>query len=167
MNAISHVTPAYAHHAKRAVPQGLLRAGATQLKFYHLEKPGEPVSDAIGHAARAFLTDEGGERAGLNGDLGFALLHRCGADFHFLLVTVWRGANEAWEAVWYREGGMTGFAPFGPAYPEAAGKVRPTFCVWELGIVAHEAASWARLLDSPRETADVDRWRSDWLAGQV
>ena len=167
MNALSHVAPAYAHYPKQALPQGVLRAGASIIKFYHLEKPGEPVPEAIANAARAFLADEGGERAGLNGDHGFALLHRCGADFHFLLIAVWRGSNEVWEAVWYCDGGMTAFAPFDPAYPPAAGTLRPTFCVWELGIVAHEAAAWSRLLASPRTPADLDRWRADVLEGAV
>jgi len=167
VNALSHVAPAYAHYPKQAVPQGMLRAGASILKFYHLEMPGEPVPEAIANAARAFLADEGGERAGLNGDHGFALLHRCGAGFHFLLIAVWRGSNEVWEAVWYRDGGMTAFAPFDPAYPPAVGTLRPTFCVWELGIVAHEAAAWSRLLASPRAPADLERWRTDWFEGQV
>ncbi len=167
MNAPAHIIPAYTHHPKQAVPQGLLRAGASILKFYHLETEGEPVPAAVANAARAFLTDEGGERAGLNGDHGFALLHRCGADFHFLLVTAWRGSNEAWEAVWYRQGDMAGFAPFDPAYPPAAGRLRPTFCVWELGIVAHEAAAWSHYLSSPRSEAELVRWRDDFFAGQV
>ena len=66
MSAIAHLPPDYRHHPKQAVPQGMLRVGASEIKYYHLEKPGEPVPDAISHAARAFLTDEGGEFTRVN-----------------------------------------------------------------------------------------------------
>lgn len=170
MPAPAFVPPDYRHYEKQAVPRQGLRAAASDLKLYHVEKAGEPVPDAIAGAARAFLAREG-PAAGLAGgdggvDCGFVILHRCGADFYFLLMTVWRGANEAWEAVWYRDSGMADFARFAPAYPRAA-MLRPTFCVWELGVVAHEAAAWSRYLASPRADADLARWREDVFAGPV
>ena len=64
MNAPAHITPAYTHYPKQARPQGVLRTGASILKFYHLETDGEPVPAPVANAARAFLTDEGGERTG-------------------------------------------------------------------------------------------------------
>src|SRR3546814_5173213 len=79
----------------------------------------------------------------------FVILHRCGADFYFLLVSVWRGSNELWEAEWYQHGDMPAFAPFDSAYHPHAGAPRPTFGDWELGIVAHESAAWAAYLASP------------------
>jgi hypothetical protein len=45
--------------------------------------------------------------------------------------------------------------------------VRPTFCVWELGIVAHESAAWARYLGSPRDDAARSRWVDDIFEGTV
>jgi hypothetical protein len=45
--------------------------------------------------------------------------------------------------------------------------LRPTFCVWELGVVAHEAAAWSRYLASPRADTDFARWRDDLFAGAV
>jgi hypothetical protein len=171
MPAPAHVPPGYAHYPKQAVPCGIAGAAGSVLKLYHLEKAGEPVPDAIAASARAFLAREGLAAAVVadgeaKEDCGFVILHRCGADFYFLLMTVWRGANEAWEAVWYRDGAMTDFARFGPAYPGEA-MLRPTFCVWELGVVAHESAAWSRYLASPRAAADLARWRSDLFAGQV
>jgi hypothetical protein len=162
MPAPAFVPPDYRHYEKSAVPRGRIGAAGSELKLYHLEKPGEPVPDAIAGSARAFLA-RGGE-AGV--DCGFVILHRCGADFYFLLMTIWRGANEAWEAVWYRDGTMADFARFAPAYPRAA-MLRPTFCVWELGVVAHESAAWSRYLASPRAEADLARWRDDLFAGTV
>src|SRR3546814_8473676 len=83
------------------------------------------------------------------------------------LVSVWRGSNELWEAVWYQHGDMPAFAPFDSAYPPDAGAPRPTFCVWELGIVAHESAAWARSLASPRDDAARSRWVDDVFEGAV
>lgn len=86
---------------------------------------------------------------------------------YFLLVSVWRGSNELWEAVWYREGNMPAFAPFDPGYPSKPGVVRPTFCVWELGIVAHESGAWGRFLACPRDDAARSRWLEDGFEGAV
>ncbi|HVQ09316.1 MAG TPA: hypothetical protein VMS43_12865 [Allosphingosinicella sp.] len=170
MAAPAFIPPDYRHYEKQAVPCEGLRAAGGDLKFYHLEKSGEPVPDAIAVSARNFLAREGlvaGLADGEGGlDCGFVILHRCGADFYFLLMTVWRGANEAWEAVWHRDAGMADFARFEPAYPGAA-MLRPTFCVWELGVVAHESAAWSRYLASPRADADLARWRDDLFAGTV
>lgn len=172
MPPLAAVPAGYRHHAKQAVPQPPLVAGDVVLKFYHLEKPGEPVPEHLAAEARGMLSWAGGEGTLGAGDRGFVLLHRCGADFHFLLVSVWRGANEVWEAVWYHQGAMDGFAPFGPAYPASADApgaalLRPTFCVWELAVVAHEALAWGRLLASDRGEADLARWQADLIDGAV
>ena len=167
MPDLAHVGPDYSHYPKQALPMGLLRLPEAQLKFYHVEKPGEPVPEAVSAPARAMLARETGGRMALDRDLGFVILHRCGADFHFLLVTVWRGSNEAWEAVWYHQGDMPDFAPFDPACPPHAGMLRPTFCVWELGVVAHEAKAWSRLLASPRSDEDLGAWCENLFSGEV
>ena len=164
---LAHVPPDHVHYSKQAVPMGLLQLEGGLIKAYHVEKPGEPVPEAVAKAARSLVHGEAGARLGLDGDLGFVILHRCGKDFHFLLATVWRGGNEAWEAVWYHQGEMAAFAPFEPAYPAEAGAPRPTFCVWELGVVAHEARAWARFLASARTEADLAWWREDWFSGEV
>ena len=157
----------YRHYAKQAVPMRLLEAGGAILKCYHLEKPGEPVPPALADRARNWLAAQSPFEAG---DCGFVILHRCGADFHFLLPAVWRGANEAWEAVAYHHGDMADFARFDPAYPAVASAEappRPTFCVWELAIVAHEARSWSRFLASDRGESALAAWCGDMLAAEV
>lgn len=166
---LNGVPDSYRHYPKRAVPRGALQAGGAILKLYHLEKPGEPVPPALAGAAPTWLARQAGHVFG-PGDLGFVILHRCGADFHFLLPVVWRGANEAWETVAYRQGEMADFERFDPAYPKVAGGAtvpRPTFCVWELAIVAHEALAWSRFLGSERDEAALARWRGDMLDGEV
>jgi hypothetical protein len=155
------VDPAYRHTAKLATPDGEVALGDARVKFYRLAPADKAVPDAIADDARTFLPgalDLGDER-------GFAILHRCGESFYFLLVSLWRGSNELWEAVFYREEGMTGFATFDPAYP--AGGPRPTFCVWELGVVAAESAAWASFLASARGAADDRAWLADRFSGTV
>lgn len=164
MPALAHVPAAYTHYAKHAFARGTIEAAGATLKHYHIHRPGEPVPDAVDALARAALADPA---FAFCGDLGFNLVHRCGADFYFLLPTIWRGANEAWEAVWYLRADMPAFRPFDPAYPPASGPPRPTFCVWELGVVAHEAAAWSRFLASSRGDADLVRWQGDCFEGQV
>jgi hypothetical protein len=62
---------------------------------------------------------------------GLGILHRCGSDFYFLIVNTWRGNNEVWETVFYKDGAaMADFAPF-----PREGMHKPTFCVWELAPV--------------------------------
>ena len=49
----------------------------------------------------------------LSGELGFAILHRCGESFYFLLVSTWRNENELWETVWAKDGDdEAAFAPW-------------------------------------------------------
>ncbi|WP_447756308.1 hypothetical protein [Sphingopyxis fribergensis] len=160
------VDPAYRHYPKHAAFRGVVEAGDATLKLYHLAAADAPVPDDVaGLCANWFVEQAPATLAA--GDRGFVILHRCGADFYFLLVSVWRGSNEMWEAVWYRHGDMPAFAAFDAAYPSQTGVVRPTFCVWELGIVAHESTAWARYLASPRDDAACVRWLEDIVEGAV
>jgi hypothetical protein len=100
---------------------------------------------------------------GLEDGLGFVLLHRCGEDFYFLLVSTWRNENELWETVWAKCGGEDVF--FHP-WP-TDGAHRPTFCVWELGAVAHEREAWTRFLESARDDAAKRAYLRDGYSGIV
>ncbi|RYE75377.1 MAG: hypothetical protein EOP19_26160, partial [Hyphomicrobiales bacterium] len=116
------------------------------LKWYEIAEAGidaEIVASAR-QAAEGFA-------AGRNGEVGFAILHRCGEQFHFLLLCTWRGTNELWETVQFIDAGMTAFAPF-----DAPHAHRGTFCIWEMTAVSHETAAWRRFLLSPRSEADLE-----------
>ncbi|SEH20360.1 hypothetical protein SAMN05428974_4030 [Sphingopyxis sp. YR583] len=160
------VDPAYRHYPKHAVFRGVAEMGGAALKLYHLTAVDAPVPDDVAKYCADWF-DRHASTTLAAGDCGFVILHRCGADFYFLLLSVWRGSNELWEAVWYRQGDMQAFAPFDPACPPAAGVVRPTFCVWELGIVAHESGAWGRYLASPRDDAARVRWLEDIFEGAI
>ena len=160
------VDPAYRHYPKYADYRGPVEAGGAAMKLYHLTAADAPVPEDVERLCADWF-DRHASATVAAGDCGFVILHRCGADFYFLLASVWRGANELWEAVWYRHGDMPAFAPFDPAYPATAGVVRPTFCVWELGVVAHESGAWGRYLASPRDEEARSCWIEDVFGGVV
>lgn len=173
MMALPGVSDDYLHYQKVAVPLDPVIASGVSLKFYALEKQSESVPAAIAAMARAKLIALAADSASgwLDGDCGFVMIHRCGADFHFLLPSIWRGSNELWEGVLYHHGNMTSFERFDPAYPpitpDGIAAIRPTFCVWELGIVAHEALIWGQFLSSERGEVDLARWQEDMFSGAV
>ena len=158
------VRPEYRHRLKLVEPASTVALGDAVLKWYDIAPPDEPVTEHVRALARRGLADAArlGELR-LGEALGFVVLHRCGAGFHFLLVSTWQNDNELWETVWAKDGDDD--PEFHP-WP-LDGPHRPTFCVWELGVVAHERDAWARFLRSPRDRdARLDFLR-DTYAGAV
>jgi hypothetical protein len=152
------VDPAYRHRAKVALPGAPIAAPGAFFKWYDLHEEGREIPAEIASSARGCVASG---RTGAPG-LGFVILHRCGESFYFLLVSSWRNENELWETVYYRDAGMSDFAPF-----PREGSHKPTFCVWELGPVGHEQLAWQRFLSSGRGAADAEAWRGDQLSGTV
>ncbi|HEY5872805.1 MAG TPA: hypothetical protein VIT46_06165 [Gaiellaceae bacterium] len=162
--AADGVAHAYRHAAKVAAPQPSLMLGDALLKWYDIAPQDSPVPLAIRALARRCLRDaRKSGTLGIEEGLGFVILHRCGADFYFLLVSTWRNENELWETVWAKCGPADVF--FHPW--ESAGTHRPTFCVWELGAVAHEREAWTRFLTSARDDAARRAYLRDLYAGAV
>lgn len=157
LNADSGVAREYRHIAKRVTPGETLEISGTVLKWYAVSPEDCPIPDEIARLARAYLSKTMLEARGF----GFVVLHRCGNDFYFLLVSTWRGNNEIWESVFYKDGErMAHFAPF-----PREGTHKPTFCVWELAAVWHEQQAWVRFLQSSRDTRAAATWLDDRYAG--
>lgn len=151
------VDRAYRHAPKRIVAGSPLEPDGAILKWYALAPEDKPVPDEITRLARAYLARTTLEAKGL----GFVILHRCGNDFYFLLVSTWRGNNEIWESVYYKDGArMADFALF-----PREGAHKPTFCVWELAAVSHEQKAWTRFLLSPRDASAAQAWLGDTHSG--
>jgi hypothetical protein len=158
------VTHDYRHRSKVATPQPSIMLGDAILKWYDIAPPEAPVPIAIRALARRCLRD--GTKCGtldVDSGLGFVILHRCGDDFYFLLVSTWQNENELWESVWAKSGEADVF--FQPWRSD--GTHRPTFCVWELGAVGHEREAWTRLLDSTRDEAAKRAYLRDCYSGAV
>ena len=163
MSAVA-VTPSYRHEDKVASAEPSLALGTSVLKWYDIAPDEAPVPLAIRALARRCLRDAWREAArGELGSLGFVLLHRCGEDFYVLLVCTWRNENELWETAWAKDGSTDVlFRPW-----DAGGPHRPTFCVWELGAVAHEREAWTRYLQSERDEAARHAYLRDCYDGLV
>ncbi len=147
----------YEHGPKRVTPGGMIETDGAVLKWYQLSAEDRPVRDEIDRLARSFLARTPLEAKGL----GFVILHRCGEDFYFLIVNTWRGNNEVWETVFYKNGdAMADFA----LWPRD-GMHKPAFCVWELAPVWHETKSWERFLISSRDEAAAKIWQRDLYSG--
>jgi hypothetical protein len=159
------VDRAYRHTPKFALPAPLLRVGASRLKWYDVARADTPVPIDIREMARAFLVSEArGAALELDRDVGFAVLHRCGAgnDFYFLPICTGRHANEMWESVYYKDAKSEGFAPF-----VQTGRHRGTLCVWELGPVIYEQKAWVHFLQSSRGEDDLNVYLGSMYEGEV
>jgi hypothetical protein len=164
LDAIGNPAADYIHRDKFAAPGDPIRLPSTVLKWYDLARPETPVAPAVRGLARAFVERECTEKTPeIAGGLGFAVLHRCGGDFYFLLVSTWRNENELWESVYAKESA---------AQPEFrtftfASSHRGTYCVWELGIVCHEQQAWKRYLLSARDDGAKQTYLADLYRGGV
>jgi hypothetical protein len=151
------VDATYRHAPKYATPEETLEISGAILKWYAVHLQDRPVPSEIAQLARSYLKKTALEARGF----GFVILHRCGNDFYFLIVSTWRNNNELWETVFYKNGdAMSDFAPF----PRE--KVhKPTFCVWEMVPLWHEQKAWEHFLKSQRNEAAARAWLSDRYAG--
>ena len=142
------IDPDYRHHPKQVIPRENLALGQARLKWYDIAAPDRTVPQSIADMAISYLQAEHRSgRLGLEDELGFVLLHRCGEEFYFLIVCTWRGSNELWESVYYKKDNATpGFSLF-PREQRHKG----TYCVWEMGAVWHETKAWREYLYSPRD----------------
>ncbi len=158
------VDAAYEHRPKAARAGQSVALGNTLLKWYEIAPESDPVPASISDLARLGLADAArlGELR-LDGELGFVILHRCGEAFYFLLVSTWQNHNELWETVWAKDG------PDDPEFhPWPLERThRPTFCVWELGVVAYERIAWSRFLRSARDRDARLEYMRDTYEGVV
>lgn len=153
------VATSYRHAPKQVTPGLALALLNAVLKWYEVHEAARPVPDAVSVMARATVEAMGLDLSARG--FGFVILHRCGEEFYFLLVSTWRNENELWESVYYKDGdAMTSFAPF----PQDETH-KPTFCVWELAPVWHEKKAWVRFVASVRNEAAAEAWLADQYSG--
>ena len=153
----SGIDAGYQQKPKRVTPLAHLDTPGAVLKWYGVYPEDRPITDELTTLARQHLTAISLEAKGM----GFVVLHRCGADFYFLIVCTWRNSNEIWETVYYKDGdAMADFALF-----PRDGIHKPAFCVWELVPVWHEQQAWTRFLSSTRDDAAAQAWLDDCYEG--
>jgi hypothetical protein len=148
----SIVSSSYRHVEKTAYPTGVTGS----MKWYDLREESRDIPPAVraeAHARVDGLVDAD--------DVGFVIVHACGADVTLLLVNRWRNDNELWETV-FAQRGDDALAAVGDADP-----TRATFCVWEIGIVDHERRAWAGLLRGSRDDAALAAYLASTYQGVV
>jgi len=156
------VRETYRHGPKHVAPGEAISLNGTILKWYRLysEEHGAGAPSRIPEIeqlARAYLARATLEAKGL----GFVILHQCGTQFYFLIVNTWRGNNELWETVFYKDSdAMLDFA----LWPRDSIH-KPSFCVWELMPIWHETKSWECFLTSARDEAAARVWLGDLYTG--
>ena len=158
------VTHGYRHIYKRIQSAPCLELGETTLKWYDLAPAEAPIPNEIRELARGDLQAASQDGTlGLTEELGFAILHRCGESFYFLLISTWRNDNELWETVWAKDGDKDdAFRPW-----PIEGTHRPTFCVWELAAVCHERVAWSDYLRSERDEAAKQTYLATSYEGEA
>jgi hypothetical protein len=153
----------YHHVTKVIVPGPALALPDAYLKWYDLHRFDQQIRQDVDAQARAFLRAEvTAGRLAISGDLGFVIHHLSGEHVYLLLVFTWRGNNEMWESVYYkdvRDGGPFRLAPQGPH--------RGAICVWEFGAVAHEHLAWTRYLRSSRDERAKRAYAESQYAGEI
>ncbi len=153
------VAQRYRHIGKQVLCLEPLQLPSAAVKWYEVFPPDQPIPEAVRQLARSPLLSGAVDVKGL----GFVILHRCNADFYFLIACTWRNENEVWETVWYKNGNaMPEFAPFSRDEPH-----KPTFCVWELVPLWHEQQAWIRFLLSARDAMAARHWLDDVYQGQA
>jgi hypothetical protein len=162
LDEVGVVPLGYRHVSKVIHPAAAVEAAGGMLKWYDIAEGDKPIPRAIAELARAGVQEAVTGQA-LAGELGFAILHRCGESFYFLLITTWRNENELWETVWAKPDERT--PAFGP-WP-IDGMHRPTFCVWELRAVCHEQGAWSRYLRSSRDAVEKRHYLEDTYTGSA
>ena len=135
--------------ARRAHDAGVIEHAAWRLKWYEMTASDAPIVSSVRHAAdqqvRATLDDLPG--AGV----GFALLH-VGAEAVRLLCDTWH-ADVLHHSLWRAELSR-------PDRFEPVAAPRPTACVHELAVVAHERDSYVNhVLDA--SSPDFDGYLDD------
>jgi len=89
---LKYLDPAYRHHPKLVTPQADIELNGARLKWYDLARAETPVPAVIRQMARDYLTAEANAgRLELDAELGFVVLHFCGEEFFFLIISTWRG----------------------------------------------------------------------------
>jgi hypothetical protein len=113
--------------------------------------------------AREFLRAEvASGRLPISGDLGFVINHLSGEHILLLLVFTWRGNNEMWETLYFRD--LREGEPFQLA-PQTTH--RGVMCVWEFGAVAHEHLAWTAYLRSNRDEAAKQAYVGTQFSGTI
>jgi hypothetical protein len=163
LEQFGNVPANYRHHWRAAEPHEPIVLPDRIFKWYHVHLDGAVVPESMDSEARALLAaDASSDQWRTEYGLDFALLHLSTASA-FLIAGTWRGHQEMWERVYFKD--LATGEPF--ALVPRAGQDWPGACVWELGVICHERMAWHRYLFTERDEDAKRAWLEDTYTGRV
>jgi hypothetical protein len=153
--SFERVSADFEFRQKRVVQDYALEDGDLILKWYDLMDVESTTNEAAKDRARQFVAWDGQPAVGW-------VIHQPCQGGTFLTASRWQDNNEFCEQTrWQADGEST--------YRASAASVgmQHSHCLWQLGIVAHQARSWATYLRSDRDREARERWPSDRLSGPL
>jgi len=159
LKKIGNIPKSYEHESRVAVPRGLIKTRKAILKFYDMViKEGEgkhPIGEAREFIKRKMNSVEGKLELGL----GFVILSR-----DMLNFSLW---SESQIILPKQEI----YAPFPRTKHHNTKKVsideEGAYCIWELGIVAHEKEAWKKYLASEHMIKDKEDYLNNFFNGNL
>lgn len=150
LDHLGNIPPTYVHEWRVAKAGEPIILPQTIFKWYHVHREGTPISAALDTEAQSTLAGAAtcGEWTPEYG-LNLALLHISTAHA-FLIAGVWRGHQELWTRLYYKE--LASDGPF--TRTDLSGEDAPAACVWEFAVICHERMARHRYLFSQRAEAD-------------
>ncbi len=156
---LGNIRPGYQNPRRAVRPVGLVKDPTLVLKLYDMYIKGQSTPEPLIQDSRGFL-----EREISRGNIkpyigmGFAILSKdmlnvARWDITFPIVL----QNQLYV---FNEGKLTTLSRLDISD-------EGSFCVWELGIVAHEKEAWKRFLASKRKEADKRRYLEDVIEGDL
>jgi len=146
----------YFHEGRKVIPVGLVETSSLVLKMYNMVtelKPTNPVENA-----RKFLKAEikKGKINPLTG-MGFAILSR-----NNLNIALWDD-----KCPILPKNNLYDYTSFPKEVKRLDLNKDGAFCIWELGIVAHEKDAWKKYLISGRTKRNKERYLNNFMEGDL
>jgi hypothetical protein len=162
LERIGDVPATYVHYPRTTEPGEPLVGRGSVFKWYRVFPAVDPVPEVLDAGTRTFVLSVL-ERGAINPayGMGFVVLHHS-TEFDFLFICSWRGHQELWDSLFYREAGESGAWTSTPQ-----GEISPVCCVWEMAPIWHERNAWIRYLESARTRTDREAWLADTLRETV
>lgn len=158
---IGNLVESYDSQQRIARPIGLVVSSYLALKMYTMFKEGSNVPTIYIRDVKRSLSAKiklahKGLGQGYSSGLGFSIISE-----DALNIAVWNKGPQSTLG-----NSVFGFNNFNTQHISSIDiGEEGSFCVWELGIVAHERGAWKRFLSSRRRKADKKRYLKDTIEG--
>jgi len=159
LEKIGNIPKSYEHKPRIAVPRGLINTRKAILKFYDMLITGCKDKHPIGEAREFIKRKMNSVEGNLELGLGFVILSRGMLNF-----SLW---SESQIIIPKQEI----YAPFPRTKHHDTKKIsideEGAYCLWEMGIVAHEKEAWKKYLASGHMIKDKENYLNNFFSGNL